>query len=130
MPVPKKQRPVEYKPRRCKYCRLLFVPVVGPKLNRRNAEIQKFCCRKHKDAYHKNGGMNWERFMERVNKEVRKIVRDELGQWKQTWLEAARSIAREEIARFEYMRPKSIGRIPSDQTETFERQQSKPQEAA
>lgn len=78
MSYPKKARPPEYKPRKCKYCRLTFVPVVGAKGNRRNAELQKFCGKKCKDAYHRNGGMNWERFTERVDALVRKLVRDEL----------------------------------------------------
>lgn len=79
MTTKKKDYDPAYKPRKCRHCKLTFVPKVGMKGNRLNAENQKFCCKKCKDNYHRNGGMNWERFMERVDANVRKIVRDEFS---------------------------------------------------
>ena len=78
--MPPSKKAPEFKPRRCRYCKLVFVPVLTEKnKNPHNAESQKFCCPAHRKAYHLNGGLNWERLMARVENQVRKIVRDELS---------------------------------------------------
>jgi hypothetical protein len=76
--MPPSKKPPEFKPRRCKYCKLLFVPIVGCKNNRRNAELQRFCCDNHRKAYHRNGGLNWERLEEKIERLVQKLVKQEL----------------------------------------------------
>jgi len=52
-----------YRPRRCKRCRLVFVPDKD-KLDKGQAGRAKFCTRKCKDSYHRNGGMNIDRLHE------------------------------------------------------------------
>ena len=71
----KKQKPafLALKPRRCKYCRAVFVP------NRPQDAEAKFCEPNHRKAYHKYGGLPFDKLMERVRKEVRVIVREELS---------------------------------------------------
>ena len=99
----------EFRLKRCAYCKLTFRPILGKKNVRANAERQRFCCRKCKDRFHRNGAMNWERFEERTGKLVKKFVREE-------WALIRDEIKTEllEILKFqtpprdEYMRNRSI----------------------
>ena len=75
--MPKSETPIKIKARKCKYCKLSFVPPCRNKQQQVNAENQKFCCRQHKDAYHLHGGFNWERFWTKFEKEVRRVAREE-----------------------------------------------------
>jgi hypothetical protein len=94
--MPPSKKPPEFKPRKCRYCKLVFVPVIGAKNNRRNAELQRFCCDNHRKAWHRNGGMNMERLMESVEREVRKMVKRIMTADDETLLEAVREIIRDE----------------------------------
>jgi hypothetical protein len=76
--MPPTKNPPEFKPRKCKYCKLTFVPMVGAKNNRRNAELQRFCCDKHRRDYHRHGGLNWPKLEEKIQKLVAKLVKQEL----------------------------------------------------
>jgi hypothetical protein len=62
-PKTKDQRGPEWKPRKCKCCKLTYVPMDS---NPANAKRSKFCNRKCKDGYHRNGGMSLPRLQEVV----------------------------------------------------------------
>jgi hypothetical protein len=101
-PKTKNQRGPEWKPRRCKCCKLMFVPMDK---NPANAGRSKFCTKRCKDRYHNSGGMNIVRFHEVVTRATVKALngddmfieglsdklRSKLGPM-------IREIAREEIA--------------------------------
>jgi hypothetical protein len=78
--LPSKNGTNPYRPRRCKYCKLMFVPTCK---DSHNADIAKFCSRKHKDAYRRNGGMNMERLEEVVIRATIKALKED-----ETFLEA------------------------------------------
>jgi hypothetical protein len=59
-----------YPKRHCKYCKGLFIPT---------QKTQVFCKTAHKDAYHKHGSLPFDKLMARVEKETRRIVREELA---------------------------------------------------
>jgi hypothetical protein len=64
-----------WKLRRCKHCKLTYAPTCK---DAANASKSKFCCKKCKDSYHNNGGMNMERLVEKVVNAVRKnLLADE-----------------------------------------------------
>lgn len=69
MPKPTAKDP--WRLRRCKNCKLTFKPLGK---DRGNAERAKFCKRKCKDDYHRNGGMNIERLYEVVTRATIKAV--------------------------------------------------------
>jgi hypothetical protein len=66
-PKKKDQRGPEWKPRRCKHCKLMFTPADK---NPANAKRAKFCGKKCKDGYHRHGGMNTDRLIDYVTKGV------------------------------------------------------------
>jgi len=66
-----------YRPRRCKRCKLVFVPDKD-KLDKGQAGRAKFCTRKCKDSYHRNGGMNIDRLHEVMTRRLSKeLLADE-----------------------------------------------------
>jgi hypothetical protein len=58
----------EWKPRKCPTCKLTFVP---QDKNPANAKRKRFCTRKCKDGFHRNGGMNLDRLMEVVARKTK-----------------------------------------------------------
>lgn len=58
--------------RRCKYCRAVFYP------ERPQDKDAKFCCPNHRKAFWRYGGLPFDKMMTRIEKDVRRIVRDEL----------------------------------------------------
>jgi hypothetical protein len=52
----------------------MFVPICK---DSHNADISKFCSRKHKDAYRRNGGMNMERLEEVVIRATIKALKED-----------------------------------------------------
>lgn len=67
-------------PRRCKYCRVTFTPE-----RPQDAKRAKFCCSNHQKAYWRYGALPFDKMRERIMKEVRKIVREELQAfWKES----------------------------------------------
>lgn len=69
--MPKRPEGEAYKPRRCKCCKLVFVP---QDKNPANAIRKKFCTKKCKDGYHRNGGMNIDRLAEVLARRMKPIV--------------------------------------------------------
>ena len=66
-------------PRRCKYCRAVFVPE-----RPQDAKRAKFCCPNHQKAYWRFGGLPFDKMKNQIMKDVRKIVREELTRfWKE-----------------------------------------------
>ena len=73
--MPKAKRSAAWRPRRCKHCKLMYVP---GDTNPANAERSKFCNRKCKDSYHRNGGINLPRLLEVVARKVKAaLVKDD-----------------------------------------------------
>jgi hypothetical protein len=68
-----KKKPAAFlalKPRRCKYCRAIFVPA-------RPQDAQaKFCEPNHRKAYHRYGGLPFDKLMDRVRKEIKREFAD------------------------------------------------------
>ena len=58
--------------RRCKYCRASFVP------ERPQDKDAKFCCPNHRKAFWRYGGLPFDKLMVRVEKEIKRIVREEI----------------------------------------------------
>ena len=73
-PRTKPKRGPEWKPRKCKCCKLTFVPLDK---NPANAGRRKFCTRRCKDDYHRNGSMNIQRFHEVLLRKVLKALRED-----------------------------------------------------
>jgi len=71
--VPEKNhlRGPEWKPRRCKRCKLMFVP---DGKNPANAKRAKFCCKNCKNGYHRHGGMDLDRMREYLTKGIVKAL--------------------------------------------------------
>jgi Ser/Thr protein kinase RdoA (MazF antagonist) len=95
--TPKPKEP-EFKLKRCPYCKLLFRPMLGRKNVRANAERQRFCSTKCRAGFHRNGGMNFEVMMERIERKVLKIV-------DARWAEIAESVKTELLQILETRRP-------------------------
>lgn len=53
------------KPRRCKYCRAVFTPA------RPQDRDAKFCEPNHRKAYHRYGGLPFDKLMDRVRRETK-----------------------------------------------------------
>jgi len=70
-----KARVLALKPRRCRYCRAIFSPV------RMCDSDQRFCCPAHRKLYWRYGGLPFDKLMERVRKEMRKMVREEIQEF-------------------------------------------------
>lgn len=70
MPVKTKRDP--WRPRRCKTCKLMYVP---PGKDKGNAERSKFCTKKCRDGYHRNGGMNLARLQEVLARALAKTLK-------------------------------------------------------
>jgi hypothetical protein len=73
-PRTKPTRGPEWKPRKCKRCKLTFVP---PDKNPANAQRRKFCSRGCKDGYHRSGGLNYEQLVDRVARKVFAVLRED-----------------------------------------------------
>ena len=58
--------------RRCKYCRATFIP------NRAQDKDAKFCCPNHRKAFWRYGGLPFDKLMVRVERDIRRIVREEI----------------------------------------------------
>jgi hypothetical protein len=72
-PLPHGKRPS--KPllaRRCKYCRANFIP------QRSQDKDAKFCCPNHRKAFWRYGGLPFDKLMVRIEREIKRIVREEL----------------------------------------------------
>ena len=72
--MPKLSEVIKIKPRRCKYCRVMFAPVCRNEQQRTNAEAQKFCCPAHRKSYHLNGGINFDQLVEKVAAKVHAVL--------------------------------------------------------
>ena len=70
-PKVKDQRGPEWKPRRCKHCKLMFVPADK---NPYNAKTAKFCCKKCKDGFHRHGGMDADRLCQYIGGRILKSL--------------------------------------------------------
>lgn len=68
--MPTQPKPIKLKPRRCKYCRLEFVPACRNEQQRTNAEAQKFCSPAHRKAYHLNGGITFDRLVDKATRKI------------------------------------------------------------
>lgn len=68
----KRKVKARYSPRKCPHCNAVFLPQV------RGGLQQRFCCPEHRKAYHQYGTLPFEKLMERIRKEIRSIVREEL----------------------------------------------------
>jgi hypothetical protein len=64
--------PKTLKPRQCKYCRAQFTPA------RLAGKEAKFCCPNHRKAYHRYGGLPFDKLMDRVRKEMKLEIRAEV----------------------------------------------------
>ena len=71
--MPKPTRGAQWKPRKCKHCKLIYVP---KDKNPANAARSKFCTRKCKDGYHRNGGMNLDRLVEVLMRRLKREIYD------------------------------------------------------
>src|SRR5271170_4254564 len=60
-----------WKPRKCKHCKLTFVPSCR---DQANARKKLFCTPKCRMAYHRSGGLNFDQLIERVVRKVAKIL--------------------------------------------------------
>jgi len=58
--------------RRCKCCKLIYVP--SERADARTADKSVFCSRKCKDGYHRNGGMDFEKFIDRAVNRIAKVL--------------------------------------------------------
>jgi hypothetical protein len=63
---PNPGKPIKIKARKCRYCGLMFTPRCTRKQQRTNAQRQKFCCIEHRNAFHCNGSISFERVCEKV----------------------------------------------------------------
>lgn len=59
-----------YPSRRCRYCKAVFYPT---------QKKQVFCTEDHQKAFWKHGALPFEKLMARVEKETRRIVREEVA---------------------------------------------------
>lgn len=87
------------KARRCRYCKASFRP------RRTQDAEQRFCSPTHRKAFHKYGGLPFDKLMDRVRRELREIVRAEIGTQQASALAGSplatgtiRAIVREELA--------------------------------
>ncbi len=71
---PKPKTAPALRPRRCKYCRGMFVP------ERAQDKDAKFCMPNHRKQYWRYGGLPFDKMKEQIMKDVRKLIRDELRQ--------------------------------------------------
>lgn len=61
------------KPRQCRYCKARFTP------RRPQDADQRFCSPTHRKAFHKYGGLPFDKLLDRMRKEVRAMIRAELA---------------------------------------------------
>jgi hypothetical protein len=80
MPIPKND---PYKPRKCRFCKLLFKPTGK---DRGNAQKQEFCTAAHRKEFWKHGGLPYQKLLDKLEKAVVKILNDRI-----------REVVREEI---------------------------------
>jgi hypothetical protein len=72
---PKSPYELAWKPRKCRHCKLTFVPTCR---DAANAKRQEFCTAKCRIDYHRNGGMNMTQLTERATNAVLKnLLADE-----------------------------------------------------
>jgi hypothetical protein len=72
--MPKSTEKNPWRPRRCKNCKLVYVP---PGKDKGNAERSTFCTKKCRDSYHRNGGMNMARLQEVVTRATIKALKSD-----------------------------------------------------
>jgi len=74
--MPEKYKRDPWRGRRCLYCKVVFVP--NERADARTADGAKFCCKKHKDRYRFNGGLNFDQLAANVSREVvKKLLSDD-----------------------------------------------------
>lgn len=59
-----------YPTKRCRYCKAVFYPT---------QKTQVFCSEDHQKSYWKHGALPFDKLMARVEKETRRIVREEFA---------------------------------------------------
>jgi len=64
---------LDLKPRRCRYCRALFIP------KRKQDDGAKFCSPNHRKAFWRYGGLPFDKMIDRLKGMVREIVRKEIA---------------------------------------------------
>jgi hypothetical protein len=72
VPLTAKQKADRLKPRKCLYCKARFFP------KRVSGKPEKFCSPNHRKAFHRYGGLPFDKLMARIQKEVRAIVKEEI----------------------------------------------------
>jgi hypothetical protein len=74
MPIPKND---PYRPRKCRFCKLLFKPAGK---DRGNAQKQEFCTAAHRKEFWKHGAVPVQKLLLRQEKRMREIAREEIEQ--------------------------------------------------
>src|ERR1035441_5292619 len=72
MPIPKND---PYRPRKCRFCKLLFKPAGK---DRGNAQKQEFCTAAHRKEFWKHGAVPVQKLLLRQEKRMREIAREEI----------------------------------------------------
>ncbi len=72
MPVSPARNP--WKPRKCKHCKLTYVPSCR---DQGNARKSIFCTRKCKSSYHRSGGINFDQLIEKAARKVFALLRED-----------------------------------------------------
>lgn len=67
-----KTRKTTILPRRCRYCRTIFVPET------RRGNHARFCCDDHRKAYWRYGGLRFDKFKAQLIKELKRFVTEEI----------------------------------------------------
>lgn len=72
--MPKTTGKNPWRPRRCKNCKLTYVP---PGKDKGNADRSIFCTTKCRVSYHRNGGMNMDRLREVLTRAIIKALKQD-----------------------------------------------------
>jgi hypothetical protein len=89
--TPQKRSRDPYRKRKCKLCKLPFVPTTK---NAKNADGQEFCQDAHRKEFWKYGSLPMAKMMARIEKRCREIAREELALFEQRLdMEGQKSVA-------------------------------------
>jgi hypothetical protein len=83
MPIPKND---PYRPRKCRFCKLLFKPAGK---DRGNAQKQEFCTAAHRKEFWKHGGLPYQKLLDKLEKAVVKILDNRIREIVREEIEAA-----------------------------------------
>ena len=72
-----KSRKDPFRPRLCRFCKLIFKPKGK---NPANAAEQEFCTAAHRKEFWRHGALPFEKLMGKIEKRVREIAREEIEQ--------------------------------------------------